>query len=91
MNKARRLKKILAGLLRDLTLKLFVIIIVSDFIFSLAGYIRAWPCELAAHFRMQYLAVAAVCVVSFFLFRARRWLMAALIVLVMKARAFCAA
>ncbi|MFN7947051.1 MAG: endonuclease/exonuclease/phosphatase family protein [Blastocatellia bacterium] len=85
MNKARRLKKILTGLLRDLTLKLFVIIVISDFIFSLAGYIRAWPCELASHFRVQYLAVAAVCLVSFFLFRARRWLIAALIVFVMNA------
>ncbi len=85
MNKTRRLKKILAGLLRDLTLKLFVIIIVSDFILSLAGHIRAWPCELAAHFKVQYLCVAAVCAISFFLFRARRWLIAALIVLVMNA------
>jgi endonuclease/exonuclease/phosphatase (EEP) superfamily protein YafD len=74
VNKARRLKKILAGLLRDLTLKLFVIIVISDFMFSLAGYIRAWPCELTSHFRLQYLFIAIACTIGFAVFRAWRWL-----------------
>lgn len=87
MTKTRKLKKILTGLARDLTLKLIVIILVGDFLFSLTGYLGGWSwlCELTSHFRAQYLLIALACAIGCYFFRARRHLIAALLCVLINA------
>lgn len=81
------MKKILSGLTLDLLYKLIVIFLVGDFLLSGAAYFGRWHwlCELTSHFRMQYLALALLCVAGFYCCRARRWMIAGLVCMLLNA------
>ncbi len=81
------MKKLLFCLLHDLLLKLIVIFLVGDFLFSVAGYFGRlhWLCELTSHFRVQYFGFALACVAGFACFRARRWMMVGLVCVLLNA------
>ncbi|HZS04889.1 MAG TPA: endonuclease/exonuclease/phosphatase family protein [Blastocatellia bacterium] len=71
------MKKLLLRLLRDLLLKLIVIVVIGDWLFTVAGYLGHfhWSLDLFSHFRVQYLVVALACVAGFGCFRARWWVL----------------
>lgn len=67
-------KTFLLRLLRDLFLKLIVLTLVADVVFSIAGFFGLLHryCELASHFRLQYLIAACLCILFFAIFKAWR-------------------
>ncbi|HWQ31344.1 MAG TPA: endonuclease/exonuclease/phosphatase family protein [Blastocatellia bacterium] len=78
---------VIKKILRELALKLLRMTCVSVLLFSVAGYCGLLHryLELTSHFRVQYLFIAIACAVSFFLFRARRWLIVSAFVVLLNA------
>ncbi|HYE73599.1 MAG TPA: endonuclease/exonuclease/phosphatase family protein, partial [Blastocatellia bacterium] len=80
-------KKAMLRLLRDLFRKLIVMTLVADVVFSIAGFFGLLHryCELASHFRLQYLIAACLCVLFFAIFKAWRQVIVAMVCVVVNA------